>query len=343
VDARIEELRNTRGTLESKGDAPAEAGDWVTFDFHGTMDGAPFDGGTGENQRVEVGAGQYLPDFDAQFPGIQAGEAREADMTFPEDYAQANLRGKAVHFTITAKQVERKAPAALDEAFFKQFGDHAALKDFQTYIKAQLEDEHGRAAMQTYQNQLADQMREQYHFEVPQALVEQGLHELEHRLSHDDPEALKDEAKLATLKEAERGKIEANLRVAYAVDVLAKEYEVKAEPEEVRQRFYLQAYMMQQNPAELVKTPFGRRMLMQIEQSMITAQALERLAGEVLKSGKGKAKGDTEQAAADEAEPAAKGGKAAAKAEKTEKGAKPEKADKSAKAGKGKGKAADAE
>jgi trigger factor len=300
VDARIEELRNARGNLADKGKKAAEAGDWVTFDFHGTLDGEDFDGGHGENQRIEVGAGQYLPDFDAQFPGIKAGEVKEFAVTFPEDYGQATIAGKEVRFRVTAKQVEQKVPAELDEAFFKQQGEEVrTLKDLQAHIKTQLEQEQEREAMQAYQNQLADQMREKYDFEVPEALVHQGLHEFEHKLTHDDPEALKDEQKLEQLKSEERTKIEANLRVAYAVDSLARQYDVKTSEEDVRQRFYLQAYMLRQNPNELAQSPFGRRMMMQIQQQMITAQTLERLAQDVLGAAKGKAGGKKAEGEAD--------------------------------------------
>jgi trigger factor len=315
VEARIEELRASRATLADKGERPAERGDVVTFDFHGTLDGEDFEGGRAENQRIEVGTEQYLPEFDAEFPGIQAGASKEFDLTFPEDYGQGSLAGKTVHFRVTARHVEEKVLPELNEDFFKQFGDFAALKDLQGHIKEQLEQEQDRTTMQAYQNDLADQMRERYDFEVPETLVEHALHEFEHQLSHDEPDTLKDEAKLAERKAAERKKIEANLRVAYAVDALAKQYGVQVNEEEVRQRFYLQAYMLRQNPNELLKSPFGRRMLSQIEQSQITAKTLERLAEEVLSGsgGKGAAKeAPAESAAAAEAKPAKARGKGAA-------------------------------
>jgi|GEM_PF-106276 len=317
VEARIEEMRSARATLAAKDDEPAAEGDVVTFDFHGTLDGEDFEGGQAENQRIEVGAGQYLPEFDAQFPGIKAGESKEFDVTFPEDYGQATLQGKTVHFTVDAKQVEAKVPPELDEAFFKLFGEQVTtLAELQAEIKQQLEQEHERTVMQDYQNDLADQMRERYDFEVPETLVDSALHEFEHQLSHDEPEVLQDEEKLTERKAEERQKIEANLRVAYVVDALAKQYDVKADPEEVRQRFFMQAYMMRQNPTELVNSPYGNRLIAQIEQSLVTGKTLDQLAGEVLKDG-GKAaakKGaDGEEAkAAEEAKPkaAAKGSEA---------------------------------
>ena len=282
IEARIEEIRRSRATLEDKGNAAAEKGDTVTFDFHGTRDGEDFEGGTGINQRVEVGSGQYLPDFDVQFEGIKAGQVKTFELTFPDDYGEASLAGKTVAFEVTAKQVEKKVLPPLDKDFFAQLGGPETLKEFNEHIKSQLLGEQEREVMQGYQNQLTEQIRKQYQFDVPESLIEQQLHEFRHRLSQEDPEALKDAKRLIELSQKERKFIEGNLRLAYVIDALSREYDVKAEKEEVNQRFYMQAYMMRQNPAELLKSPTGHRMLMQIEQGITTGKALERLANEVL-------------------------------------------------------------
>jgi trigger factor len=282
VDARIEELRGARASLEDKGEQPAAAGDVVTFDFQGTLDGEPFEGGAGENQQLEVGGGGYLPDFDAQFPGIRAGGEKTFDLTFPEDYGEGKLAGKTVRFQVTARQVQKKVPPPLDKDFFAAFGGHEELESFRQHVKAELEGEQARRALQAHRSQLTEQIREKYSFEVPESLVEHGLHEFEHELSHEEPAALQDEQALAKRKEEERGKIVGNLRVAYVIDALVREYEIVAEKEEVQQRFFLQAYMMRQNPTELINSELGRRLLEQIRQNLVTGKALEKLAGVVL-------------------------------------------------------------
>ena len=121
--------------------------------------------------------------------------------------------------------------------------------------------------------------------------MEQGLHEFEHRLSHDDPEVLKDEKKLEKLKKEERGKIIGNLRVAYAVEALTGQYGIKAEQEDVQRQFFLQAYMMRQNPTEFLETEVGRRLMSQIEQNVVTGMALSQLASEIFQKGESGGKG----------------------------------------------------
>ncbi|MBW8003611.1 MAG: trigger factor, partial [Planctomycetes bacterium] len=184
VEERIEELRKTRGAFEDKGDQPAQKDDWVTFDFQGTRDGEPFEGGSGENQRIEVGSSQFLPDFDKHFTGIKAGESKTFDLTFPEDYGEASLAGQPVQFHITANKVEKKVPATLDKEFFSQFGAFEELDPFREHLQSQLIAEQERAAMQENQTALTDQIRVKYDFDVPESLVEQSLANFEHQLSH---------------------------------------------------------------------------------------------------------------------------------------------------------------
>ena len=284
VDDRIEELRNSRAAYQDKGQEAAGKTDMVLFDFQGTLNGELFDGGSGADQRIEVGSTQYLPEFDAQFHGIKAGEKKSFPLTFPEDYAEASLAGKEVQFEITAKKVEKKVPPPLDKDFFSQFGAHETETEFKEELKGQLETEQANKVQQDYGNDLAEQIRGKYKFDVPETLVEQGLQEFEHQRSHDNPGAPEDEQSLAKLKKEEQVKIIANLRVAYVMDALTRKYDVKAGEEEVKQRFFMQAYMMRMNPTELVENEMGRRMLMQIEQTIVTGKALEQLAGEVLKT-----------------------------------------------------------
>ena len=286
VDGKIEELRGASAVLEEKA-GPAAEGDLVTFDFQGTIDGEVFEGGAGEDQRMEVGSSQYLPDFSKQFEGIQAGKTKKFKMTFPEDYGTPEIAGKDVRFEITAKKVEIKVPPPLDQDFFAKFGEHESEKDFKDSIKAQLESDQARKVQEDYNNELIEQIKKSYKFDVPQALVEQGLHDYEHRLSHDDPETLKDEKKLAKLKKEELGNIESNLRLAYVVGALANENGITAEEDEVKERFYYQAYMLRMNPTELLEEEMGRRMVMQIEQTLITTKSLEFLSEAVLQQGPG--------------------------------------------------------
>jgi trigger factor len=273
-EARIADLRKRHATLEDKGSAPVENGDTVTFDFEGMLEGVAFPGGSGKGQRIEVGAGQFLKEFDDQFPGMTTGQTKTFDLTFPTDYAEATLAGKTVQFTVTAHKVEKSVPAELNAAFFKQFGAGDTEETFREYIRTQLTKEQERSAQSALQQALADQIRAQYSFDVPEASVDGLLHNYEHELAESNPEALKDPAKLEELKAERRKGILGDMRLDFVADAYARKNDIQVSQNQLRERFMMQAYMMRQNPSELLKSQYGEQMLNHIRQQMLIAKAL---------------------------------------------------------------------
>ena len=167
IEARITEIRRRRATAEDKGPLPAEAGDTVTFDFEGKIDGAPFAGGSGKSQRIEIGAGEYLKDFDAQLSGITAGQTKTFDLSFPADYGDKTLAGRTAQFTVTAHKVEKAVPAALAPELFKDFGALETEEAFREHLRKQLHEEQERAQLAAQQQSLGDQVREKYTLRCP--------------------------------------------------------------------------------------------------------------------------------------------------------------------------------
>ncbi|MBI3993861.1 MAG: trigger factor [Candidatus Lambdaproteobacteria bacterium] len=323
LDERIEQLRRSRATLTDK-DGAAESGDTVTFDFNGTMDGTPFEGSTATGQTHELGRERLLPEFDKQLHGVIAGTEKSFDLTFPDDYGAEHLRGKTATFAVKVHKVQQAQLPELDAEFLKGFGELATVEELKDRVKQQLSNEETRKQRQTLMEELAEQIKGAVAFDVPEQLVGNQLHEFEHRLSHDDPEALKDEAKLQTLKDAEAQKIKANLRLQFVLDEYARQFSVETTQDEVQQRFVMQAYMLQQNPGELVKTPFGQRLLMQTQQDLAYNKTMEHLVDKVLGPAKGQAEGaetvdeagqagQEPQAAAEPKEQAHAGAKASAR------------------------------
>ena len=282
IEERITDLRKRSSTLEDKGAAPAEAGDTVTFDFEGTRDGVPFPGGSGKGTRIEVGAGQFLKDFDAQFPGMKAGDSKTFDLTFPSDYAEASLAGKTVQFQITAHKVEKSVPAAMNADFFKQFGTAETEEAFRDYVKDQLKREQERTQMSGLQQALADQIKAQYSFEVPESTVHELLHNYEHALQQSNSEDSKDPKKFEELKEERRKAILNDMRLEFVIDAYARKHDLRISQSQLRERFMLQAYMMRQNPSELLKTSYGEQMLSQMRQQMLITKTLGHLVHVVL-------------------------------------------------------------
>jgi trigger factor len=282
VETRVLELRKARSTEQDKGAEAAEAGDIVTFDFEGKRDGEVFPGGSGKGQRIEVGAGQFLVDFDAQFPGIKAGESKTFDLTFPADYGETTLAGKVAQFTITANKVERKVPAEMNADFFKQFGKWETEVEFRENLKGQLTREAERTQLSAQQQSLAEQVRAQYAFDVPETSVEALLKQYEHELSAHNEGAAPEADKIPGLLEERRTAILGDLRLDFVVDAYARKNDIQVGQKLLRERFMMQAYMMQQNPSELLKTEYGERMLSQLRTQMAIAKSLGHLVYVVL-------------------------------------------------------------
>lgn len=283
IDARIEALRLQFATLTDKGGEPAATGDVVIYDHEGTIDGQPFVGGTAKDDRLEVGNARYIKQFAEPFAGMRAGETKQIEVEYPPEYGENTLAGKKAVFAITVKKVEARVPAPLDEPFFKRFAqDIADEAGFRVHIEKQLMQQKERAIEAEYHAALIEQIKAKLTFAVPDRLVEANLHEFEHQLSRDDPEAAKDEQRLAKLKTEETERVTGNLRVGYFVDELAQRNDVKVDTRAVQERFVLQAYLMQQRPGDLLRTPQGERMLHQIEREDLITRTLAFMADALL-------------------------------------------------------------
>ncbi len=278
IEERIAQIRKSRATPEDKGALPAETGDTVTFDFEGKLDGVSFPGGAGKDQRIEIGAGQYLKEFDTQLSGMAAGQTKVFDLSFPADYGDANLAGKTAQFTVTAHKVEKAVPAALTPELFKDFGALETEEAFREHVRKLLHADQERTQLAAQQQSLAEQLREKYTFEVPESSVERLLHQFEHELERTDPEALKNPNKLEELKGERRKKIIGDLRLDFVTDRYARLHDLQGDPQRLRERFMLQAYMLRQDPGELLKSPYGEQMLEYMRQQMLSAKVLGHLA-----------------------------------------------------------------
>ncbi|MBF7094915.1 trigger factor [Streptococcus sp. HF-1907] len=128
VDAKVERERNNLAELVVKEGAAAE-GDTVVIDFVGSVDGVEFDGGKGDNFSLELGSGQFIPGFEEQLVGSEAGQTVDVNVTFPEDYQAEDLAGKAAKFVTTVHEVKAKEVPALDDELAKDIDEEVETLD----------------------------------------------------------------------------------------------------------------------------------------------------------------------------------------------------------------------
>ncbi len=156
-------------TAKSEG-AKAENGDRVTINFKGTIDGTPFDGGTGEGIQVVIGTGQFIPGFEEQLIGIGVGETRTLKVSFPKNYASEKLAGQAAEFETTATVVEAPGETRIDDEFAKTLGLES-LDKLKEAARERLSAEFAGAIRQRVKRTLLDRLDESHKFEAPPSLV----------------------------------------------------------------------------------------------------------------------------------------------------------------------------
>jgi len=179
LEAMVDTLRKQRPAFNevTRG---AIATDRVTVDFTGTIDGQEFDGGSGKEVPITIGAGRVMKEFEDALLGTKAGDAREFNATFATDHANPKLSGKRATFKVSIAKVEEQVPAPLDEEFARSFGvADGNLDSLRNEVRANMERELNEAIRQKLRMQVLDALYSNNPLELPRQLVEETIQELQ--------------------------------------------------------------------------------------------------------------------------------------------------------------------
>jgi trigger factor len=173
VDEALKRIAEQNRTYATKGEgAKAETGDRVTISFKGTIDGTPFDGGTGENLPIVLGNGQFIPGFEEQLLGIAAGETRTLKVSFPKNYSAEKLAGQPAEFETSATLIEAPQATTIDDEFAKTLGLES-LEKLKEAARERLAAELAGVTRQRVKRVLLDRLDESHRFEAPPSLIEE--------------------------------------------------------------------------------------------------------------------------------------------------------------------------
>jgi len=173
IDDAIKRIADQNRSYAAKGEgAKAETGDRVTISFKGTIDGVPFDGGTGENIQVTIGSNSFIPGFEEQLIGIAAGETRSLKVSFPKNYASEKLAGQPAEFETTATLLEAPQQTEINDEFAKTLGLES-LDKLKEAARERLAVEFAGATRQRVKRMLLDRLDEAHQFEAPPSLIEE--------------------------------------------------------------------------------------------------------------------------------------------------------------------------
>ena len=173
VQAELERMAQNVASTETV-ERAAEMGDTANIDFEGFDNGVPFDGGKGENFDLKLGSGQFVPGFEEQVVGMTAGEEKDIDITFPEDYHE-NLAGKPVVFHVKLNKVTVTNVPELDDEFAKDVSEFDTLEELKADIRAKALEQAEKRIASDFENAAVEKAAENTTVEMPKALVENEL------------------------------------------------------------------------------------------------------------------------------------------------------------------------
>jgi trigger factor len=253
VNKELEALQSRHAELVVKEDSPAENGDTVVIDFEGFVNDVAFEGGKAENYSLELGSNSFIPGFEEQLVGTKAGEAKEVNVTFPEEYHAADLAGQPAVFKVTVHEIKGKELPALDDEFAKDADDEVeSLDELKEKIKTRLKDNKEHEAEHHLRDTLVEKAAANAEVEIPEAMINteinrmmqefeqrlqmQGMNlELYFQFSGQDEAALREQ-----MNEEAQKRVKFNLTleaIAKAENLEASEEDVNAELEKMAQMY----------------------------------------------------------------------------------------------------------
>jgi len=179
VDTMLESMRRQRVTYEAV-DRPAQKGDRVMVDFAGRVDGVAFDGGTGTDMAVVIGAGRAIADFENAIIGMSKGETKTAPVKFPDNYGAKELAGKNAEFDLTAKSVEGEVLPVVDDEFAQAFGiAEGGVAGLRVEVRKSMEREAAQAIRNKLRTQVFEALQRDNQIDLPNALVDEQIQQLQ--------------------------------------------------------------------------------------------------------------------------------------------------------------------
>ena len=175
VNAEIEKERNKQAAEVSvEGRAVAE-GDTVNLDYSGSVDGVKFAGGTAEAQTLKIGSHTFIPGFEEQMVGMNIGEEKDLEVTFPQEYHAEELAGKKAVFHVKVNGITETQLPALDDDFAKDISEFDTLDEYKADVRAKLEAQAAERDNNAFTNAVIEKVMENATVEIPEAMVERQI------------------------------------------------------------------------------------------------------------------------------------------------------------------------
>jgi trigger factor len=171
VAAELERLQQRHAELAVVEEGAAENGDITVLDFDGYVDGEAFEGGAGERYSLELGSNSFIPGFEEQVVGMQIGDFKDVEVTFPESYHAEHLAGKPAVFKVKLHEIKRKNLPALDDEFAKDVSEFDTLEEYKQDLVGKLKERKDQEAEQTRETAVIEKATAAAEVEIPEPMI----------------------------------------------------------------------------------------------------------------------------------------------------------------------------
>jgi trigger factor len=174
IENELKRIQDVNSRLVSV-DREVKEGDVITLDYAGFVGEEQFEGGTAENQTLEIGSGSFIPGFEDQVVGKSVGEEVKVEVKFPEEYHSAELAGKEAVFNVNIHEVKEKEVPELDDELAKDVSEFDTLEELKADIKSKLEEQKSEEAKMELEDKIIDKISENSQVDIPEAMIENQI------------------------------------------------------------------------------------------------------------------------------------------------------------------------
>ncbi len=178
VEAELKRIQNRNARLVPVEDREAQDGDTANIDFEGFLNGEPFDGGKGENHDLELGSGSFIPGFEEQVEGHNAGDEFDVNVSFPEDYGAEELAGEDAVFKVKLNSIKRKELPELDDDFAMDVSEFDTFDEYKKSVEEDLNKQAEERAERTFEQNVLEKVVDNAEVEIPHSMIHQQMEQL---------------------------------------------------------------------------------------------------------------------------------------------------------------------
>ena len=245
VEAEIKKMQEQNARMVTVEDRPVSDKDSILLNFCGSVDGVEFEGGKAENYSLVVGSNTFIPGFEEQLIGMNAGDSKDVVVTFPEDYHSEDLKGKEAVFAVEINEIKEKQLPKIDDEFVKDTTEFETLEELKNDIRAKAAENKKKSAEDAMKNEVVEKLAENIEVEIPEVMVKNEvdnmLKDFENNLRYQGMDLNTYYQYTGTSKEILEDQMkedaEKRVRISLAVDAVSKSEGVEATEEDMEAEY----------------------------------------------------------------------------------------------------------